>query len=115
MIAAWLSALAAWTLQHPDLAFSGKVVMVFVLTTVADVIWTLYIANTNAGRARAAANYSGLIILFGAINTFSYVHDMRLVIPAACGAWLGAFLAVRRETSRKAKDHAVPHDQAVGA
>jgi hypothetical protein len=41
-----------------------------------------------------AATWAAMVIVLGAFIVVSYVHDKRLIIPAAIGAFIGTYFAV---------------------
>lgn len=71
--------------------------LVFASTLAADYAWTKYNVNVSAKRATAAASWSAAIVGFGAVSVVSYTHDPKLVIAALLGAFVGTWIAVKRE------------------
>lgn len=70
-------------------------VKVFVLLFAMDVIWTkLTIATTERAPAVAAAWSTALYVL-STLAVFSVIHDLGLLMPAAAGAFLGTYVAVK--------------------
>lgn len=74
---------------------------VFLLVTVIDYAWTYWIRTTATGKVLAAANWSGAIGTLQAILTVCVAHNAWMIIPAGAGAWLGAYLSMRRATREK--------------
>lgn len=78
-----------------DFDFVMQFIGVVALTAFSDVCWTLYFIKTADRHATHAAGWSAVIIFCGAFSTVAYVHDIRLVAAAMCGAWLGTYFTVR--------------------
>jgi len=70
--------------------------IVLLITSAADFAWSRYTLDVTGRRPHSAAGWSAVIIVLGAGNVVAYIHDWRMVIFAAVGAYLGTFLAVRR-------------------
>ncbi len=68
--------------------------LVFLSTLLADVAWTRYTLAVTERRALLAAIWSAAIVLFGAFNIVTYVHDSWAIVPAAIGAFAGTWWAV---------------------
>lgn len=73
-----------------------KALGVFLAVAVADWLWSRYILHAAARRAGAASLYSGGIVLVGGVTTLAYVADPRYLVPAAMGAVVGTYWAVKR-------------------
>jgi hypothetical protein len=72
-----------------------KFIFVFLLVTFVDFIWAKYIAHIAKSHAIKASLYSGLLTLISSLVTIAYVGDHRMIIPAALGALVGTYLAVK--------------------
>lgn len=72
----------------------AQAVAVFAATIVSDFVWAKYMASVARGDALSASSWAVGVIILGAFLVLSYVHDKRLVIPAATGAFIGTYLAV---------------------
>lgn len=70
--------------------------LVFGSTVLCDVAWTKYMLAVADKRPTASGLWSAGIVLFGAFNIVTYVHNHWALIPAALGAFLGTWLTVRR-------------------
>lgn len=70
-------------------------ILVFISTAIADVVWARYTLAVTAKSPLRAACWSALIILLGSFTVTQYVHDWRMVFPAAAGAFIGTWLAVK--------------------
>jgi hypothetical protein len=73
----------------------------FFAALVLDVVFALYTIFVIKKRALAAANMSLLTYLLGALGIVSYVNNKWYVIPLALGAFIGSYITVRHEASRK--------------
>jgi uncharacterized membrane protein YfcA len=68
---------------------------VFLLTAVLDFVWARYTAHVGAARAIAASLYASFIFSVGGLVTVAYTVNHWLLVPAALGAFLGTYVAVR--------------------
>lgn len=71
--------------------------IVFLATVAVDFAWTNYIAAAAEKVAHRAAAWSSLIILFGAVNIVAYSQDHWTILPAALGAYVGTWFAIRNK------------------
>jgi hypothetical protein len=69
--------------------------LTFTLMLVTDYIWARYTDEVVAKHTHRASLYAVAIIFCGAGTTIMYVEDHWRIIPAAIGAYLGTYLAVR--------------------
>lgn len=68
---------------------------VFLAMTALDFAWAFYTRACADGRAFVAASWAaGLIVLSGAAQ-IGYTHDPYLLVPAALGAFVGTWSALR--------------------
>lgn len=72
-----------------------KALAVFVVTAAIDIIWTLCVRATSERRAGAASSWAAVLVVCASFNTLSIVESPALVIPAALGAFVGTYLAVK--------------------
>jgi hypothetical protein len=68
---------------------------VFAAVFVADLAWARYTVSVAAGRRQPAAAWSAAIVVLGAVSLIGYAHNPLLVLPAAAGAYLGTWVAMR--------------------
>lgn len=73
-------------------------VLVFIITLLVDVAWTKYMLRAAEKQAVFAAHWSAAIVGLGGLNVLIYVSNHWALIPAACGAWVGTYWTIRRET-----------------
>jgi hypothetical protein len=75
-----------------------KSILVFFVAFIIDWIWALYIISTSKKDPLKAAMLSGLILLFGATITLSYVENKWYLVPATAGGMLGTYICVCRKS-----------------
>mgnify|MGYP000163770138 CR=1 FL=1 len=75
-----------------------KWIAVFLSVALADVAWTRYNMAVTRGAPLPAATWSVVILLLGAISFFGYVEDRWMVVPAALGAFVGTYVAMKVKT-----------------
>lgn len=68
---------------------------VFLAVLVADWLWARYTIAAAARLQVPAAGFSALIVLAGGVTTVALTHSAWYLIPAALGAFVGTWLAVR--------------------
>ncbi len=78
-----------------------EAVLVFLATTVSDIIWVFYIRRTSSGKALSAAFSSSILILVGGLVIVAYVGNQWYLIPAAMGAFLGTILTIKFDSRDK--------------
>lgn len=72
--------------------------LVFMAVLAADYCWALYTIHTAEKRAVTAALWSAGIVLLGSITTFAFIQaGISMTIPAALGAAVGTFIAIKWE------------------
>lgn len=64
-------------------------ILVFIATTIADILWARYGLAVAARAVAPAAAWSIGIVLLGAFTVSEYTTNHWLIIPAALGAGLG--------------------------
>lgn len=67
----------------------------FAAMFVTDLAWALYVASVKSGSAFAAAGWSVLLFILGAVAVIGYTRDRWLLIPASLGAFAGTFAGVQ--------------------
>ena len=83
------------------LEYLGRALLVFGVALALDVLWALYIRRTATGAAGPAATYAAGIFIASAYNTLSYLQSPWLLVPMACGAWVGTYFVIRYEHHRQ--------------
>jgi len=71
----------------------------FFCTLAADYAWARYTAGIAGRDARRASLWSAVIILLSACTVVAYTTNRWMVVPAALGAYVGTFVAVRSEVT----------------
>jgi len=74
--------------------FVLKLLMVFILTVIADWLWAMYIIHTSDKKALKASIMAVLVWGIGSIITISYIDDKRLLIAGLFGAFVGTYLSI---------------------
>lgn len=67
----------------------------FVAMAFLDFIWAEYTKAVTAGRVWVAAGLGSALFLMGGGVAISYVQDHWLLVPAACGSFLGTVLSLK--------------------
>jgi uncharacterized membrane protein YfcA len=69
--------------------------IVFGVYVVFDVLYAMYVIQVGQKRAVAASLISAVLYSLGAYGVRSYMHNPWYVIPLACGAFIGTYIAVK--------------------
>jgi uncharacterized protein YebE (UPF0316 family) len=69
--------------------------VVFVVYVLFDILYALYVMCVSGKRAFSASVLSSLLYSLGAYGVMNYLHNPWYLIPLACGAFLGTYVAVR--------------------
>lgn len=85
------------------LEFWLQFIGVAALVAASDVVYTLYFIATSDRAAAKAAHWSALTVGAGAIVTVSYMHDIKLLIAAMLGAWIGTYATIRWAASTESE------------
>jgi hypothetical protein len=75
--------------------FAVRALSVVATMTLLDVVFACYVIETAAKAATAAGAYAAAIIVLSGYVTRAYVDDKRMLWPAAAGAFIGTYVAVR--------------------
>ena len=67
---------------------------VLLAVCLSDYVWTRYVAGIANAERLSAAIWAVAVIVLGAFVVISYVHDRRLIVPAAIGAFIGTYYGV---------------------
>ena len=67
----------------------------------SDIIWVFYIRRVSQGKALQGAASSAFIVLLGAFVVVSYVKNWLYIIPTLLGAFVGTFIAIKIDTSKR--------------
>lgn len=68
---------------------------VFVVYVVFDILYALYVLCVSRKQAVAASAISSVLYSLGAYGVMSYLHNPWYIVPLACGAFIGTYVAVR--------------------
>lgn len=80
-----------------------NILIVFISTLLADMIWAYYFISISQKQAITAGIMSILIALISAYVTISYVHNPLFLIPVSIGAFAGTYYAVKRHENKGEK------------
>ena len=69
---------------------------VFLATVAVDFAWARYTVYVAEKRVHPAAFWSAIIILASALSVLAYTENRWMVLPAAVGAYVGTFIALKR-------------------
>lgn len=75
-------------------------ISVAIAMAVVDWAWARYSMALADRRAFAGAVWAVLILLPSAFTIVSYVHDPRMLLPAAIGAFVGTYVSVMSKKER---------------
>lgn len=81
-------------------------VVVLVVSAITDLVWVKLIDCISRRAALLGGAWSGALALIGALGTYAYVHDERMLVPYVVGSALGTYMAIRRLPARKAETDA---------
>lgn len=68
---------------------------VFGVYIVFDILYALYVIAVSRQQAVYASAISSALYSLGAYGVMTYLHNPWYVIPLACGAFIGTYVAVR--------------------
>lgn len=68
---------------------------VFVVYVVFDILYALYVICVSRQQAMAASLISAVLYSLGAYGVMNYLHSAWYLVPLACGAFIGTYIAVR--------------------
>lgn len=72
-----------------------EAIAVFAAMAALDYVWAYYTRAIQAHAALSAASWAVGITVLSGIAQFGYIHNPWLLIPAAAGAFVGTFAAIR--------------------
>lgn len=78
-------------------------VLVFGAVFALDFAWAFYTRAVTAGASLKAAFYAGGLIVLTGSAQIGYTHEPVLLIPAALGAFLGTFAALKLTKGAKSE------------
>ena len=80
-----------------------KIVLVFISALVVNIFWANYIQFAAEKKMLKAAIYGELIMICGAVISYNYIHDLRLLIPAILGGFIGTLYSEKLKKLFKRK------------
>ena len=78
-----------------NLDFIERFALVFFLSVIGDVFWTLYFIEVEKRNAFKGAFWSGLIMLMAGITFVNYTHSPYLIGGAVLGGFVGTYLTIK--------------------
>lgn len=72
-----------------------QALVVFAVYVFFDILYALYVLCVSRKQAVAASAISSVLYSLGAYGVMSYLHNPLYLIPLACGAFLGTYIAVK--------------------
>lgn len=75
-----------------------QALIAFTALFITDICWALYVRRVKDGNAIMSSLWAVVLFLSGAVAVISYTTNPLLLIPAACGACLGTYVAVKWDT-----------------
>ncbi|MFA6552265.1 MAG: hypothetical protein WCT19_02070 [Candidatus Paceibacterota bacterium] len=79
-------------------------IIIFTAYFVVDILYAKYTFGVVNYKAHQAALYAVTIYVFVSIGVLSLFTNFLYIIPLACGSYLGTYLTVKREASKREKD-----------
>lgn len=68
---------------------------VFVVYILFDILYALYVICVSRRQAFTASAVSSVLYSLGAYGVMNYTHNALYLIPLACGAFIGTYVAVK--------------------
>lgn len=68
---------------------------VFVVYVFFDILYALYVICVSRKQALAASAISSVLYSLGAYGVMNYLDNPWYLLPLACGAFIGTYIAVR--------------------
>lgn len=72
-----------------------QALVVFLVYVFFDILYALYVLCVSRKQAVRASAISSVLYSLGAYGVMSYLDNPLYLIPLACGAFLGTYLAVK--------------------
>lgn len=69
--------------------------IVFVVYVFFDILYALYVLCVSRQQAISASLISAALYSLGAYGVMNYLHNPWYLIPLACGAFIGTYIAVK--------------------
>lgn len=76
-----------------------KATLIFLLDAGIDWVWAKYNIACADRRPLQASTLAAIIISIGSVSTLMFVHDNWLILPGAAGAFVGTYIAVKRNAA----------------
>jgi uncharacterized protein YebE (UPF0316 family) len=69
--------------------------IVFVVYVLFDILYALYVLCVSRQQALSASLISAVLYSLGAYGVMNYLHNPWYLLPLACGAFIGTYIAVK--------------------
>jgi uncharacterized protein YebE (UPF0316 family) len=69
--------------------------VVFLVYVFFDILYALYVLCVSRKQALSASAISAVLYSLGAYGVMSYLDNVWYLVPLACGAFLGTYIAVK--------------------
>jgi len=89
---------ASFLLLNPSIC-----ILLFVLYIALDAIYSNYVFSLNRLHPSNSAHFSAVLIFLTGLATFEYVHNLWYLLPMCSGAWIGSYISVKVEKTKKKK------------
>lgn len=70
--------------------------LVFGMSAAIDLFWVLAVHYTTIKAPIRAGLWSAVLALIGALGTYAYIYDPRMLLPYTMGSFIGTYYAVHR-------------------
>lgn len=75
--------------------FILRFILVFAISAIGDVFWTLYFVEIGKKNAFKAALWGSVIMLIAGVTVINYTHSPYLIIASTGGAFVGTYFTVK--------------------
>lgn len=72
-----------------------RALTVFIVYVFFDILYALYVICVSRQKPLSASAISAVMYSVGAYGVMSYLHNPIYLIPLACGAFIGTYIAVK--------------------
>ena len=70
-------------------------ITVFLVYILFDILYALYVICVSQRQALRASLISSILYSIGAYGVMNYLENPWYIIPLACGAFIGTFIAIK--------------------
>lgn len=87
--------------------------LVFVAMVLADICWAYYFISIEKRNSLAAGMWGSIIYIFGAFTVTHYINDIKYLVPAVLGSFIGTALVIEYKKRKEKKENAKNINQAI--